>query len=283
MFDAAHKISGSLIGSGGKTPDPTFFFLIEHPDSCGVVSIWLPVPWTTTTTTSNLYLKGSLLFFFQLPTYLCSVVPMHHHVFVPLIVYDWYFSLLSPGTQRICLILLNQPLDKDYLDVLWSKGIYRYLTHRQHASKQPPFLPVLFHPFSALCVCILPFFLPLVWQHSLACAAFNVPNLNCCHVIENAPSPWPLSASPARCLFNEVEDDITYFGGNLSLCNSSLVLFIFTTNDSNFSVSKWHVYLTSIQPQKEVQAKMCLNWISGGPFSLNQTESTWLNNSCIVP
>ncbi|RVE58860.1 hypothetical protein OJAV_G00198860 [Oryzias javanicus] len=30
--------------------------------------------------------------------------------------------LLPSGTQKICLILLNQPLDKNYLHILWSKG-----------------------------------------------------------------------------------------------------------------------------------------------------------------
>nr|CBN81857.1 Thiamin pyrophosphokinase 1 [Dicentrarchus labrax] len=30
--------------------------------------------------------------------------------------------LLPSGKQRICLIILNQPLDKDYLHILWSKG-----------------------------------------------------------------------------------------------------------------------------------------------------------------
>ncbi|KAG7236986.1 hypothetical protein INR49_032917, partial [Caranx melampygus] len=29
--------------------------------------------------------------------------------------------LLPSGTQRICLIILNQPLDEDYLRTLWSK------------------------------------------------------------------------------------------------------------------------------------------------------------------
>ncbi|XP_068565860.1 thiamine pyrophosphokinase 1 isoform X5 [Cebidichthys violaceus] len=33
--------------------------------------------------------------------------------------------LLPSGTQRICLIILNQPLNKDHLHVLWSKALLR--------------------------------------------------------------------------------------------------------------------------------------------------------------
>ncbi|XP_045077509.1 thiamin pyrophosphokinase 1-like [Coregonus clupeaformis] len=32
---------------------------------------------------------------------------------------------LSPGTQKICLIILNQPLEKDYLHTHWSKDLLR--------------------------------------------------------------------------------------------------------------------------------------------------------------
>ncbi|XP_035508506.1 thiamin pyrophosphokinase 1 isoform X2 [Morone saxatilis] len=33
--------------------------------------------------------------------------------------------LLPSGKQRICLIILNQPLDKDYLHILWSKALLK--------------------------------------------------------------------------------------------------------------------------------------------------------------
>ncbi|XP_026148245.1 thiamine pyrophosphokinase 1 [Mastacembelus armatus] len=33
--------------------------------------------------------------------------------------------LLPSGVQRICLIILNQPLDKDYLDIIWKKALLR--------------------------------------------------------------------------------------------------------------------------------------------------------------
>ncbi|KAK5599611.1 hypothetical protein CRENBAI_018408 [Crenichthys baileyi] len=31
----------------------------------------------------------------------------------------------SESKQRICLIILNQPLDKDHLQILWSKALLR--------------------------------------------------------------------------------------------------------------------------------------------------------------
>ncbi|XP_063768529.1 thiamin pyrophosphokinase 1 isoform X2 [Eleginops maclovinus] len=33
--------------------------------------------------------------------------------------------LLPSGTQRICLIILNQPIDKEYLPIVWSKALLR--------------------------------------------------------------------------------------------------------------------------------------------------------------
>ncbi|KAM8823770.1 thiamine pyrophosphokinase 1 isoform 1-T3 [Spinachia spinachia] len=33
--------------------------------------------------------------------------------------------LLPSGTQRICLIILNQPLNKDYLNILWRKALLK--------------------------------------------------------------------------------------------------------------------------------------------------------------
>lgn len=33
--------------------------------------------------------------------------------------------LLPSGTQQICLIILNQPLDKDHLHILWSKALLK--------------------------------------------------------------------------------------------------------------------------------------------------------------
>lgn len=37
------------------------------------------------------------------------------------------------GMHRICLIILNQPLDKDYLHILWSKGVV-YFRHYGRSS-----------------------------------------------------------------------------------------------------------------------------------------------------
>lgn len=34
------------------------------------------------------------------------------------------FFCLFLGTRRICLLILNQPLDTEYLHILWSKGIF---------------------------------------------------------------------------------------------------------------------------------------------------------------
>uniref|UniRef100_A0A673BIE4 Thiamine pyrophosphokinase n=1 Tax=Sphaeramia orbicularis TaxID=375764 RepID=A0A673BIE4_9TELE len=36
-----------------------------------------------------------------------------------------FFLSFPPGTQKICLILLNQPLDKDYLHILWGKALLK--------------------------------------------------------------------------------------------------------------------------------------------------------------
>lgn len=33
--------------------------------------------------------------------------------------------LLPSGKQRICLIILNQPIDKDYLEILWNKALLK--------------------------------------------------------------------------------------------------------------------------------------------------------------
>lgn len=48
------------------------------------------------------------------------------------------FLFATPGTQKICLIILNQPPDKDHLHILWSKGMQ--LTHHKDRSDES-FLP----------------------------------------------------------------------------------------------------------------------------------------------
>lgn len=44
-------------------------------------------------------------------------------------------SNVSAGSQRICLIILNQPLDKDYLEILWSKGTLIIVWSIVHSAK----------------------------------------------------------------------------------------------------------------------------------------------------
>ena len=131
--------------------------------------------------------------------WLCTIVGLCLY----LIVYDSYlphfsFCLLSSaGKQRICLIILNQPLDKDYLDVLWSKG-----THQQQRSNQRHLFYFRFHLHWFAPSVFSPFVF-FFWLCSLACLASTVQNLNCGHVIENAPS-LPSSHNSREMCFNKL-------------------------------------------------------------------------------
>lgn len=119
-----------------------------------------------------------VLFFFCFFCCVVIVFPLSLHQ----IVYDSSLSLFlltSEGMHRICLIILNQPLDKDYLHILWSKGVV-YFTHYDRSSLAP-LCHWWFHlhwfalSMNSLVVC---FFLTVL----------SLQRFNCCHVIENTPS-----------------------------------------------------------------------------------------------
>lgn len=59
--------------------------------------------------------------------------------------FPFSLCLFFSGKQRICLIILNQPLDKDHLHILWSKGTF--LTHHKYRSdnRQAPFTALISH------------------------------------------------------------------------------------------------------------------------------------------
>lgn len=125
-----------------------------------------------------------------------------------LIVYICHFPFLlssSAGKQKICLIILNQPLDKDYLHILWSKGTISHTspTHIKptpiHITQIPSSLVCAEHVFPCYC-----FFCPLAFVASTA------QNLNCCHVIENAPS-LPSAHIFCGMRFNEAKVVRFYF------------------------------------------------------------------------
>lgn len=131
---------------------------------------------------------------------LCSIRCLCLHLMFYDSSFPPYLLSPSPGVQRICLIILNQPLDKDYLHILWSKG--RYFTHHQHRSAQLTCIPsALVYTKHVFPCCVV------VRLCSLAAVASTVQNLNCCHDTECPPFLTSAHISCEIC-FNEVKDDV---------------------------------------------------------------------------